>query len=139
MEPLEIFRSKGLPAHMVKRKHYKCLKYIDYIPDIIANPDYIEQKALARTRDISGGGVRFTATESLEVGSKLLIVLHLTNDKLDHMFYLVTDIISCVPIENVQDRWEVRGRWEFKNIKDRDLIVRWVFEEDRMIRKKENG
>jgi len=105
----------------------------------IANPDYIEQKALARTRDISGGGVRFTATESLEVGSKLLIVLHLTNDKLDHMFYLVTDIISCVPIENVQDRWEVRGRWEFKNIKDRDLIVRWVFEEDRMIRKKENG
>jgi len=41
MEPLEIFRSKGLPAHMVKRKHYKCLKYIDYIPDIIANPDYI--------------------------------------------------------------------------------------------------
>ena len=41
MEPLEIFQSKGLPAHMVKRKHYKCLKYIDYIPDIIANPDYI--------------------------------------------------------------------------------------------------
>jgi len=38
---LEIFRSKGLPAHMVKRKHYKCLKYIDYIPDIIANPDYV--------------------------------------------------------------------------------------------------
>ena len=26
---------------MVKRKHYKCLKYIDYIPDIIAEPDYI--------------------------------------------------------------------------------------------------
>lgn len=41
MEQLEIFRSKGLPAHMVKRKHYKCLKYIDYIPDIISNPDYI--------------------------------------------------------------------------------------------------
>ena len=38
---LEIFRSKGLPAHMVKRKHFTCLKYIDYIPDIIANPDYI--------------------------------------------------------------------------------------------------
>ena len=38
---LDIFRSKGLPAHMVKRKHYRCLKYIDYIPDIIQNPDYI--------------------------------------------------------------------------------------------------
>ena len=41
IEQLDIFRSKGLPAHMLKRKHYKCLKYIDYIPDIIANPDYI--------------------------------------------------------------------------------------------------
>ena len=41
IECLEIFRSKGLPAHMVNRQHGKCLKYIDYIPDIIQNPDYI--------------------------------------------------------------------------------------------------
>ena len=26
---------------MIKRKHFKCLEYIDYIPDIIQNPDYI--------------------------------------------------------------------------------------------------
>ncbi len=38
---LEIYRSKGLPSHMLKRNHVKCLKYIDYIPDIITNPDYI--------------------------------------------------------------------------------------------------
>ncbi len=38
---LEIYRSKGLPSHMVKRKHFKCLKYIDCIPDIILEPDYI--------------------------------------------------------------------------------------------------
>lgn len=31
----KIYRSKGLPSHMVKRKHFSCLKYIDYIPDII--------------------------------------------------------------------------------------------------------
>ena len=37
----KIYRSKGLPTHLVKHKHFKCLKYIDYIPDIIANPDYI--------------------------------------------------------------------------------------------------
>ncbi len=41
IENLEIYRSKGLPSHIVKRKHYKCLKYIDYIPDIILEPDYI--------------------------------------------------------------------------------------------------
>ena len=37
----EIFRSTGLPAHMVKRNHGNCLKYIDYISDIIEHPDYI--------------------------------------------------------------------------------------------------
>lgn len=41
VKDLEIYRSKGLPSHMLKRKHFKCLKYIDYIPDIISEPDYI--------------------------------------------------------------------------------------------------
>ena len=35
IEELDIFRSKGLPAHMVKRKHFNCLKYIDYLPESI--------------------------------------------------------------------------------------------------------
>lgn len=40
IDELEIYRSKGLPTHMVKRKHYNCLKYIDYIPEILSDPDY---------------------------------------------------------------------------------------------------
>lgn len=41
LDELEIYESKGLKAHMIKRKHFSCLKYIDCIPDIIMNPDYI--------------------------------------------------------------------------------------------------
>lgn len=41
LDSLAIYRSKGLPAHMVKRKHFNCLKYIEFILEIIANPDYI--------------------------------------------------------------------------------------------------
>jgi len=37
---LPIFQSEGLPIHIQKR-HPECLKYIDRIPDIILNPDYI--------------------------------------------------------------------------------------------------
>ena len=37
----EIFRSTGLLAHLVKRNHSNCLRYIDYISDIIEHPDYI--------------------------------------------------------------------------------------------------
>ena len=40
--PLQkIYRSKGLPAHLIKKKHFNCLKHIDNISDIIKNPDYI--------------------------------------------------------------------------------------------------
>ena len=41
IEQLDIYRSKGLPTHMLKSRHIKCLKYIDYIPEIIETPDYI--------------------------------------------------------------------------------------------------
>lgn len=36
-----IYMSKGLESHMIKRKHYKSLKYIKNIPDIINDPDYL--------------------------------------------------------------------------------------------------
>lgn len=107
--------------------------------DEIAKPEYLETKKLARTRDLSGGGVKFTSTEILESGEKLLAVIRLQNGKMDHTFYLVMEIIDCNSIEHVRDRWVVRGKWLFKNKKERDAIVRYVFEEDRMIRKKENG
>ena len=105
----------------------------------IANPDYIELKSLARTKDISGGGIRFNVMEPLEIASKILIVIRLSNNKVDHMFYLVTNIIACDPVEKMHGFWVARGKFEFKNIKDRDLIIRYVFEEDRMNRKKVNG
>ena len=37
----DIYRSKGLITHLVKRNHSNCLKYIDYIEDIILHPDYV--------------------------------------------------------------------------------------------------
>ncbi|MBQ2706268.1 MAG: flagellar brake protein [Agathobacter sp.] len=105
----------------------------------IADPKYLGLKQLARTKDISGGGIKFLVNEPLESREKLLIVIRLTNEKLDHMFYLVAEVIDCVALENSRDKWVARAKWIFKNIKDRDLIVRYVFEEDRMIRKKEKA
>ncbi len=105
----------------------------------IANPKYIPEKKFGRTEDLSGGGIKFIADEELEAGSYILSVIRLINDKIDHTFYLVTEIIDCMPYEKVYKKKVVRGKFRFKDIKDRELIVRFVFEEDRMLRKKENG
>lgn len=37
----DIYRSKGLPAHLLAKKHYSALKIIDNLPEIISSPDYI--------------------------------------------------------------------------------------------------
>ena len=130
---------------MLDFAYYKISKEVAALPttedlfEEIANPEYIEHKRLARTKDLSGGGIRFSVMEPLEIGSKILIVIRLSNDRIDQMFYLVTDIIACEPEAKMQGLWVARGKFEFKNIKDRDSIIRYVFEEDRMKRKKENG
>lgn len=38
---LPIFQSKGLRAHLMKQRHFKSLRYLDRIPDILNKPDYI--------------------------------------------------------------------------------------------------
>ena len=37
---VKVYRSKGLLAHLLNRKHYIAAKYLDFIPDIIGEPDY---------------------------------------------------------------------------------------------------
>ena len=39
-QTITVYRSKGLLAHLLKRKHYKAARYIDFLPEIITNPDY---------------------------------------------------------------------------------------------------
>jgi len=40
-EAFSIYKSKGLLAHLINRKHFVAAKYIDYLPDIIRQPDCI--------------------------------------------------------------------------------------------------
>lgn len=37
----KIIVSSGLKTHMIKRKHFEALKYLDRLEDILNNPDYI--------------------------------------------------------------------------------------------------
>ena len=39
-QQIKIYRSKGLLSHLLKRKHYKAAKYLDFIPEIVNSPDY---------------------------------------------------------------------------------------------------
>ncbi len=107
--------------------------------EVISDLEYMEKVRFAHTMDLSGGGIRFTANEDIEIGSYIVSVIRLTNEKVDKTFYLVTQIIACDRMKDAPEKRVVRARFLYKDPRDRELVIRYVFEEDRCIRKKENG
>lgn len=89
--------------------------------------------------DISGGGLRFSSPEKLNVGSYILTTFQLDNSKVQAEFYLVGYIISSESSQNDSRKYMNRIKFIYKDLKDRESIVQFVFEEERRMRKRENG
>ena len=105
----------------------------------LKDPQAIMTESSSVIVDISGGGIRFVSDERIEPESFILIIIRLTNDKIDQTFYLVTEMIDSIPSPKVSGKFISRGKFLFKDLKDREGIVRYVFEEERRIRRKEMG
>ena len=90
-------------------------------------------------QDISGGGARFTSKELLEQGGYLFSVMRLTNEKMDETFHLVCKVISSEKHSSLSQTYSNRVKFLYKDLKDREKIVRFIFEEERRLRKKEIG
>lgn len=104
------------------------------------NPENHYETLQGKILDISGGGIRFSSEEAMEKDSYILSVFQLTNSLLDKTFYLVAQIIESVPTSGSKEkRYINRAKFMLKNLKDREAIVRYIFEEERQMRKKEIG
>lgn len=88
--------------------------------------------------DISGGGIRFVGNDKMEARSYILIVVHLDNEKIDEQFYIVGQIIASERSEKDNSKYENRVKFVFKDPKAREEIIRYIFEEERRARKREN-
>jgi len=115
------------------------LETLEDVAKEVSSVEYILKQQSGRAQDLSGGGIRFIANEPIEIGSYIVTVLKLKNEKMDKTFYLPTEIIACDPIEKVPEKKMIRAKFIFKDLNDRELIIKYVFERDRYLRKKENG
>lgn len=106
----------------------------------IQKQEYAQLGQNGKILDISGGGIRFSTENKVEDGDMLLVIMHLTNGSINQDFYLVTNIIESQRILNRgMESFVNRAKFLFKDLKDREAIVRFVFEEERRIRRKELG
>ena len=105
----------------------------------IQKVDYQTETRQGVLQDISGGGVRFNTTVQHQKNDFILLMIRLTNDRMDENFYLVCQIVGCERHPSLDNTFSCRAKFIFKDLKDREKIVKFVFEEERRIRRKEIG
>ncbi|MBP5158880.1 MAG: flagellar brake protein [Lachnospiraceae bacterium] len=89
--------------------------------------------------NISAGGARFLTSEKLLKEDLLNIDFYLDPENSDTYFELECKIIYASDIRNQNQKYENRAEFLNVNRADRERIVRFVFTEERKIRKKESG
>ncbi len=88
------------------------------------------------TLDISGGGMRFVGRKKVDSGKKMLVIFDINGDNVQTKFRLPARVIMSFEIPTRANRFE--HRIEFENISReyRDILIKYIFEEERKIRKK---
>jgi c-di-GMP-binding flagellar brake protein YcgR len=86
--------------------------------------------------DISGGGLRFASKEQVGRENYILINVALCTGEMEKEFYIVAKVIASYKNSNDHDIYNQRVEFIFKDNKIRDVIIRYVYQEQRRSRKK---
>ena len=89
--------------------------------------------------NISGGGVRFNSREALNKGEKVLLKMHLKFDDDEGDYEIPARVIHSAEVPNRPDIFEARVQFTDISTQDREDIIRFVFDEERRIRRRKKG
>ncbi len=86
--------------------------------------------------DISGGGARFVSDQKFDENARVLFRFSLMMDDKPQQFSIVGRIIKSNPKEGVPDKFENRIKFLSLDSREREDIIRYIFEEERKMRRK---
>lgn len=86
--------------------------------------------------DISGGGARFVSDIQYKENTKILFKFSLKMDDGPQRFSIVGRIVKSNPKEGYKDKFENRIKFLSIDSREREDIIRYIFEEERKIRRK---
>ncbi len=89
--------------------------------------------------DISGGGARFNCADQLKKGQYLKLKLTLNTKGGEFIYVLEAVTIASIKLLNKTNVYENHIEFSNIDIKQRETIIRFVFEEDRKQRRREKG
>ena len=103
---------------------------------LIMRPEIKENVDKAVIVDISGGGIRFICEKQYEENSYYIVRTIIGNESFSQELILAINIVTCRKANASIDRYETRGEFVHITNKTREIIIKYVFDEDRKIRKK---
>ncbi len=88
--------------------------------------------------DISGGGIRFVGDRPGEQEGYLFISIRLKNKSMDYLLETVGKTILCQKVGTVkkETKYEYRANFLMRNQKEREIIIKYIFEQERVNRQK---
>ena len=105
----------------------------------LKNPEMLMTESSAVIVDISGGGIRFIGEKKYEEGDYLAVRTALYNENINQELVVVVAIVSCRQAAPNMPRYETRAEFIHLGSMLRETIIKYIFDEDRKIRKKEMG
>lgn len=89
--------------------------------------------------NISGGGVRFNSREALNRGEIVLLKMHLKFDDGEGDYEIPAKVVHSAEVPNRPEIFEARVQFTDISTQDREDIIRFVFDEERRIRRRKKG
>ena len=87
--------------------------------------------------------MRFVGYEEGNEGEYLVITLPLENESMSYTLEVVASILTCQRIkknigkrQDTQEKYEYRVKFLMKNPQDREWIIKFIFEQERLRRQK---
>ncbi len=93
----------------------------------------------ATALDISGGGIRFLTTKCLNKDEIIFVNLHIGYGDVVRNYNLAGKVLEIAVAKNKKDYYECRIEYCNMSGETREQIIKYIFEQERMMRKKENS
>ena len=128
----------GMQAYELNRDEALTLN-AESLKERLKDPEKLMTESGSVIVDISGGGIRFIGEKKYEEGDYLAVKTMLHNETIDQELTVVVLVVSCRQATPNMQRYETRAEFLHLGSKLREVIIKYIFDEDRKIRKREMG
>lgn len=94
---------------------------------------------IGSVNDISGGGVRFISQKECNIGDKMRLKIFFEQENMVEHIVLKAKVIASTKVPHKFGYYEIRVEFIEINHLQREEIIRYIFQEERRIRRREKG